>query len=261
MKEALCRAFCDALSVREVPVGLAVRTPFVGSDGDPIGFFVVKSDGVAVRIEDNGLVLPVLEASGFDRRSPTRSTALRALANEYGVELDEDSRRFTLALADEESLPASALRFVAFSLRVRDLALLTERRVATTFRDDVVRLLKEAVGDRAEITENTPINESLADFIPDFVLRAPNRPPVGVFLGTSDARVLEAVVLQMRLLLRETKVDCSIVALLEREKSISTRVRQQAGNRLSHVGWFRGDEIAAIERVAREAIGIAPTVH
>ena len=29
MKDAFCKAFCEALTVQEVPVGLAVGTPFM----------------------------------------------------------------------------------------------------------------------------------------------------------------------------------------------------------------------------------------
>jgi len=46
---------------------------------------------------------------------------------------------------------------------------------------------------RATIEENVPITPKLTDFPADFVLRAPGRRPVGVFLGTSDNRVLEAL--------------------------------------------------------------------
>jgi hypothetical protein len=90
------------------------------------------------------------------------------------------------------------LKFVAFSLRVRDFMLMTEFRVATTFREDVAKLLREAVGTKARFEENTKISDRLGDFPVDFVLRAPRRPPVGVYLGISDNRILEALFMHMR---------------------------------------------------------------
>jgi hypothetical protein len=119
------------------------------------------------------------------------------------------------------------MRFVAFSLRVRDFLLMTEARIVGSFRDDVARLLREAVGSRATIREQEAISPTLKDFAADFVVEAPQRPPVGVFLGTSNARVLEAIVMQMRAH-HETREKCSIVALLERGQSITAAIRRQA---------------------------------
>ena len=260
MKHELCRAFCDDLSVRRVPAGLAVTTAFSGADGDHIGFFVVKTTETKYRIEDDGVTLPFLEGSGLDFKSGTRGEALGELQAEYGVSIDEETQEFFIANLTEDQIPAAALKFVAFSLRVRDFMLMTEFRVATTFREDAERLLREAVAGRATIEENVPITPKLSDFPADFVLRAPGRRPVGVFLGTSDNRVLEALFLQMRNQ-HEIHEPCSIVALIEKPRTLSLRVRQQATNRLEFLTEFRGDEVAAVQRIAREAIGRSGTLQ
>ena len=137
--------------------------------------------------------------------------------------------------------------------------LMTEFRVATTFREDAERLLREAVAGRATIEENTPITPKLSDFPADFVLRAPGRRPVGVFLGTSDNRVLEALFLQMRNQ-HEIHEPCSIVALIE---SLAPLVegKATATDRLEFLTEFRGDEVAAVQRIAREAIGRGGTLQ
>jgi hypothetical protein len=44
--ECRSKAFCDNLTVREVPAGTAVGTPFTSSDGDRIGFYVVPDSGL-----------------------------------------------------------------------------------------------------------------------------------------------------------------------------------------------------------------------
>lgn len=258
MKKELCKAFCDELSVQKVPAGLAVTTAFAGADGDHIGFFVIKTSGTKYRIEDDGVTLPYLEGSGLDFSSGTRGEALSELQLEYGVSIDQETKEFFVGNLTEEQIPAAALKFVAFSLRVRDFMLMTEFRVATTFREDAERLLRAAVNGRATIEENVPITAKLTDFPADFVVRAPGRKPVGVFLGTSDNRVLEALFLQMRNQ-HEIHEPCSIVALVEKPRTLSTRVRQQATNRLEFLTEFRGDEIAAVERIAREAIGRGTT--
>jgi len=259
MKDKLCQAFCSELSVRKVPAGLAVSTAFSSSDGDRIGFYVVERDG-AFCIEDDGLMLPTLEASGVDFRSGTRGAALHELRSEYGVHIDDDDREFRINGLAEHDVPAAALRFVAFCLRVRDFMLMTEYRVATTFREDAAKMLSEVLGDKATLEENAPIIAELDEFPADFVLRAQGRPPVGVFLGMSDSRILEALFLHMRAR-HEVRVECGIVALLESGHSISARVRQQASNRLDAVAEFRGDELPATERIAREVLGKPYAIH
>jgi Domain of unknown function DUF1828 len=259
MKEKLCRAFCDDLRVRDVPAGLAISTTFAATDGDRIGFYVIK-DGLQFRIEDDGLVLPALEASGVDFKSGTRGAALDELLSEYGVRMDGTNHEFFMSGVTEDALPSAALKFVAFSLRVRDFMLMTEYRVATSFREDASKLIREVVRDRAILEENATISPSLSDFPADFVLRAVGRRPVGVYLGISDQRILEALFTQMRAR-HETRDDVSIVALVEQGRSISAKVRQQAMNRLDAVTEFRGDEVAAIERIAFEAIGDNRRVH
>jgi hypothetical protein len=260
MKEQLCRAFCDNVQIRQVPAGFAVSTGFLSPDGDRIGFYVRRLEGELYRLEDDGFTLPALEASGLDFSSGSRGIAMRELLTEYGVEIDQDARGFAIDGINEAALPAAALRFVAFSLRVRDFEIMTEARVLSTFRDDVAKLLRESVGGRAAIEEMAPIAPDLSDFSADFVLRAHGRRPVGVFLGTGDSRVLEAIIVQMRAI-HEAHVDCAVIALLERGRSITSVVRRNAGNRLTAVAEFRGDEIASIQRIAHETLGQTPSIH
>jgi hypothetical protein len=259
MKEALCRAFCDDLLVRKVPAGLAVSTGFLGGDGDKIGFYVVDSDhGSLKRIEESGTTYALLEASGVDFRSETRRQALNCLLEEHSVTFDEQDRSFYIDRLREQDIPGAALRFVAFSLRIRDFLLMTEYRVASTFREDAARELRKVIGEKAKIFEGEAIAPPLADSPADFVLRTQGRPPVGIFLGTSDNRVYEAILVNMRAL-HEVNIICSVTVLVERLSAISSRVRQQALNRLAAFAEFRGDEEAAIQRVARDAIGPSST--
>ena len=257
MKEELCKAFCNELTVHEVPFGLAVSTAFSFPDGDRIGFYVKVGQDGSFEIQDSGLVLPSLEASGLDLRNQSRVEALNALMHEYGVFLDEDDREFRTVGGGDVS--AAALRFVSFLLRVGDLLLLADDRVASTFRMDVERVLNEAIGEGALIRERQPISDNLHDFPPDYLIKRTGHDPVALFLGTSDARVLEALFVQMRAE-HEEHVPVRIVALLEREKGISASVRQQAMNRLDALLQFRGDEAAAINRIAKE-VGLGQTLQ
>jgi hypothetical protein len=259
VKQALCRAFCDEVRLHKVPVGTAVSTPFNGIGGEPIGFYIVGPDGSGLyRLEDDGTTIPLIEATGADLDSQTRREAFDSMTSEYGVSYDEDRGELRTLPMQEEGVPAAALKFSALLLRLQDLVLLTPERAVSTFREDAVRAIRAAIGDRASIKENESIAPGI-EFPADVIIQAPQRDPVAVFLAMSEQRVLEAVVAQMAITY-ETQLNCSIVALLEKD-TISRKVRVRASNRLAAMPIFEGDEKAAIERIEREVLGRRRTMH
>lgn len=262
MKSELCKAFCDDLTVRQVEAGYAVGTAFRGLGGDPIGFYISSSALQGFRVEDDGGTVAFLAASGFDIESPTRKEAFQKLLEEYGVEFDDQSGELHSSFLSESETPSAAIRFVACLLRIQDLLLLSPERVENTFRDDAIRKIKDALGGRASIVENEPLDPRLREFPVDMVLKAPERPPVAVFFSQSEQRVYEAILFQMTSLY-EARIPCSVIALLEKGTNISHRMRQRASNRLAAIPDYRGDEEAAISRIVREVLGSAPleTVH
>jgi hypothetical protein len=262
MKEELCRAFCNEISVTEVPVGLAVSTPFRRGDGDAVAFYVVRRTtppGVG-HLEDDGQTIPYLQACGVDFGTQTRRKALEALLVEYGAVYDEDENVIRTPDLKEQDLPRAALGFVALLLRLFDFLLLTRERVENAFKEDATRGLKQAIGDRAIIHENVPVSERLTEVIPDLIVTAPGRDPVAIFLSQSAARVYDAIFLQMAALY-ETKEPLSVVALLETEDTLNSTMHRRARNRLSAVTTWEGDQAAAIQRIEREILGTEGTVN
>jgi hypothetical protein len=262
MKAGICSAFCNEISVKEVPIGLAVSTPFRRSDGDAIGFYVVRSTGAhgIARLEDDGQTMPYLEACGVDFETQTRKKAFDALLKEYGAIYDESENVIQTEYMKDEHIPRAAISFVALLLRLFDFLLLTQEHVESTFKEDAVNVIKSAVGNRATVKENVPVNDSLAEVIPDLVLSAPNRTPVAVFLSQSPTRVHEAIFLQMAALY-EAKQPLSVVALLEEESTLSRDMHRRARNRLAAVTSWEGDQVAAIQRIEREVIGTQAMIH
>ena len=261
MKEELCRAFCDEIRVTDVPIGLAVSTFFRRADGDSVAFYVVRDPtrvGVS-RLEDDGETVPYLEACGVDFSTQTRQRAFQELLTEHGAEFDEEEAVVRTDEMPESELPKAALRFVALLLRLSDFLLLTQEHVDSTFRDDARQRIKEAIGDRAVIRDDEAVNARLGEVVPDMVLRSGVRPPVAVFFAQTSQRVSDAVFLQMAALY-EAKQPLSVIALLEKEQSVSKELRQRAANRLTTVPVYTGDESAAIQRIEREVIGPDPTV-
>jgi hypothetical protein len=256
MKNELCRAFCDDISVRAVPVGLAISTSFKKNDGDALIFYVVDHPALKnmARIEDDGQTIPYLEACGVDFETQTRSKALNALFDESSAKFDQAEMLIHTDYMPREDVPKHAFRFVAMLLRMQDFLLLSHDHVVSTFREDATKLIKQRIGERAEVFEQTPVSANLAEITPDLVIKAVGRPPVAIFFGQTAPRVYDAIILQMAALY-EVKEALSVIALLEAENSISREMRQRAQNRLSAVPIFVGDENASIMRIEREAVG------
>src|SRR3546814_17426429 len=102
------------------------------------------------------------------------------------------------------------MRFVALLLRIEEFLLLTQERVASTFKEDAAKRVREALEGRAVIRENEPVSEALGEVTPDMVLETSNRSPFALFFGTSAQRVNDAVFLQLAALLAH--IDVSVVA-------------------------------------------------
>jgi hypothetical protein len=137
---------------------------------------------------------------------------------------------------------------------------LSQEHTASAFRDDVIKRIRGAVGERATIQEDELVDDHLSEVRPDLVIRAPDRDPVAVFLAQSPQRVNDAIFLQMAALYEAHK-PVSVVSLLEFDSSISAKLRQRASNRLSAVPIYRNDEDQAVQRIVREAIGSRATIH
>ncbi len=260
IKEELCQAFCGMLSVHEIPAGYAVGTGHEGMNGDHIGFYVIGPD-VAGRyfVQDDGLTMATLEASGVDLTNKSRSAMLSELRSQYAVLFDQESGELKTDSVDEQDVGRVAMRFMAFMLRVQDLLLTTQERTLSTFREDASNLIRQMAGDRAQIVEDYVVSPLIPDVSAELAILAPNRPPVAVFFGIDDSHVMEALLLQSYA--ENKQVDCKVVALLETEGAVKGKTRQRANNHLTAVPNFRGDEAAACKRIVREALGLDPTVH
>jgi len=262
MKEEICRAFCNEISVKEVPAGLAISTAFRRHDGDAISFYVVPSRGMLglSQLEDDGTTIPYLQACGVDFTTQTRQKALQELLTEYQAEFDEDESIIRTPPMQQDDLPRAALRFVALLLRISDFLLLTQEHVESTFREDAAKRIKSVIGSKATIREEQPVSPELREVTPDMVLQAEGRLPVALFFAQSPQRVNDAIFLQMAALY-EAKQPISVIALLEKESAINHALRQRAANRLSSVPVYLGDEAVAIQRIEREVIGLENTRH
>ncbi|MGN6467985.1 MAG: DUF1828 domain-containing protein [Rhizobiaceae bacterium] len=254
MKAELCQAFCNDISVTEVPAGLAVSTAFKRDDGDRVSFYVVNGARDQVHLEDDGATIQLLEAAGVDFETDTRRRALESLLTSVDAYFDADDGAIKTRAFEAGELPHRALDFVGVMIRMNDFLLLTQEKVMSTFKEDAAERIRAAIRDRATVRENEAVNSRLTEVTPDMIIEAPSRPPVAVFFGNGPTRVSDAIFLQMAAQY-EARIDLSVVALLEDDNSISSDLRRRASNRLTTVPVFRQDEEAAIARIEREALG------
>ncbi|MDF1631981.1 DUF1828 domain-containing protein [Mycoplana sp. MJR14] len=254
MKADLCRAFCDDITVTNVPAGLAVGTAFRRDDGDRISFYILQADDGRYRLEDDGATIPLLEGAGVDFETETRRRALDSLL--AGVDAYFDSEEATIKTNPFPvyEVATRALNFVSVMIRMNDFLLLTQEKVISTFREDAAQAIRLGVGDHAQIREGEAVNARLSEVKPDMIVEAKDRPPVAIFFGNSPGRVHDAIFLHQTAAY-EVKQDISVIALLEQDNSVPIELRRRATNRLTTVPVFRQDEDAAVARIVREALG------
>ena len=253
LKEQLCQAFCDTLTVSSVPAGLAIGTAYEGLGGDRIGIYVINEGGGRFHVQDDGISVPMLESLGADLSNKMRREAFGDLLNTYGVVFDEESGELKTAAVSEAQVAPLVMRFLAFMLRLQDLALMAAERAASTFREDALRTIRTLVGNRAQLHENFVVHPSLAEFPADLGIVAEGHEPVALFWGINESKVYEALLLQAYA--QSKLVGCSVVTILENESSVSLKMRQRAANHLDASPYYRGDELQACARALRPALG------
>lgn len=262
IQERLCSAFCGELVVRKIPIGYAVGTSFQGMNDDPVGFYIQGPDKKGnYRIMDDALMIPTLESLGAELSSnATRKQAFESLLEMHNVIFDERTGELLTDYVNDSELPGRAIKFLSFMLRVQDLAFMSQDRATSTFKEDAKRRIEQAVQGRAEvISENFIVDSRLSEWPADMGIIAANRPPVAIFLSQTDSHVFEALLLQAYA--AQENIPVSVVALLERANSISSKTLARANNHLDTVPIFSGSEIEAVNRIQKEAFGGFGLVH
>ncbi len=252
MKEALCKAFCAALDVQRVPSGYAITTPYNFEDGDSIVIYAVTASEGVYHLEDAGVQIPMLEASGITLHDGTRGEGFEALLNEYSLTFDDKAMVVRTGTVREDDIGPAALKLIAFMLRLQDFMLLTPDRVKQTWQEDALRSLHAKFDGIARVEEHVPAVPEVP--VPaDAVIRFNSGAvPLAVFLATSDTKALEALVLKMELE-KYQLTPCVVVLMVERAKQNPLRERTYAMSlaRLDDVLTYRGAELETMSALAR----------
>jgi hypothetical protein len=129
--------------------GYGISTAYTDADGDAVGFYAIGPDGDGTyKLIDGGSTVPILEAMGATLETQTRRMLFQALLAEYGATYDDDAMEIVRAGVEKAALPGATLEFLALMLRVQDIAYLTQERVESSFREDVVQALRDEIGPR-----------------------------------------------------------------------------------------------------------------
>ncbi len=251
MKQEICKAFCDSVTVTTLPRGYGISTNLFEIEGDPAGIYAIGPDSTGHwKLEDAGRLLPFLIASGYDLSSEHRKAALSAILESANAEFNEDGLEIVTGPIPQSEIPAHAIRLLAALVRVSDLVQMTAERVRSTFKEDVRTELAKSLPANIEILDNAAADEQIADLHADLVLRQEGHAPVALYLSQNDLSLVEAMLMRSE---TQTSGDARplVAALLERENAVSKHIRTRAMNRLDAVGVYEGDEKQAVAKVVQ----------
>lgn len=254
MKELICKAFCNSITLTELPsgAGFGLSCSVFDTFGDQAGIYAIGPDRTGKwRLDDSGWVGPMLSSSGFDLASNTKFILFSEILSGSGLSYNTDALEIFVDGVEERDVPATAIKFFSALARVADLARWTSDRIRSTFRADVAASLRHLLPN-VEIKENAPADDRVPDLLADLVLQAPNQRSVALYLAQSDVSLLEAMLLKAETagLTDRPKV----IAIMEKEKSAPRKIRTRAQNRLDVVTVYEGDGRAAVQRIADEVV-------
>ena len=255
LRTELCRAFCTELTVAAVPAGLAISGVLEDRGGDRIVAYIERVGG-GWRLADDGQFLADLSGRGIDWKRGTRADFVRQVLYSAAASVAADDVQIATATASEPPQAAAVIQFLAALVRVRDVAFWTQERVKSTFKDDAVAALQTRFRGIADLSRNSAATPELGDFPADVLIvpHAPGQPRTAVFLVQAVDALNEALMLWQEARLRSA-TGIRVAALIEDGSvTMGSPKVQRAVNRIDAVAFFRGDELAAMERIERTAI-------
>lgn len=251
-KKDICMAFCDGLSVRKIPLGYAIKTPFSWLDGEPLLVFG-EEEGGQIRMRDSGDTLIQLEDVAGDLSLPTRVEAMQEIASAHGVIFDEKNSLFSSQWVDRSQLGESAIRFMSFLNRLQDMALLSRERVSNAFREELTEAIMHHFSGKYDVSVREPVSPEHKEYTADILIRGAQI-QAAIYAATAEVNVLEALLTEQVFDDDKTIKTIPFVIfedLLNSKVSVRTRRRALNSARLQTADWSGGrDEV--IEKIERQ---------
>jgi hypothetical protein len=194
-KSDFCAAFCSQLNLQEVPIGFALRTPFMKDDGDAVAIYIRKhaTEPGMFRLEDDGETIAYLESQGIDFDSETRMNALVDLLKQHNAYFDETDYVLHTGYLPEKDVPAHSVLFISLMNRIWDLMLLARHTVRSTFKEDLINLVEAQFGGEAKIRISEPLRPEMKDYVVDIIVESNDGRTLAIFAATSELKALEAL--------------------------------------------------------------------
>jgi hypothetical protein len=251
LAKQICDALCKGFTVRQVPIGFAIASPFDWFTGDKMIFYA-RTRGALVRFEDSGATLFELEGAGVDLSSTTRMESLRELCAEAGVTWDEEEAQFFTDYVRPEGVGLAAIRFMSFMVRIQDMLLTVRQRVSNTFRDDLIAAVQQRFAPDGEVAINEAPVAELSYYVVDIVVRHKSGKLAAIFPATSEEKVLSATLFAKELELRH--ID-NVVPFLVFEQAGSSKISRdtqaKAMNSELELGTWDGGRADVLEKINR----------
>jgi Domain of unknown function DUF1828 len=255
LKKLLCEQFCSGISVTPVSAGYAIGTAFSDRSGDSIGFYISETDD-GFKIEDDGDYLSTLIALGIPIDQGTRGHLLDSILSDSGAFWNRETYEISTNSFPESEISSKSIDFISSLIRVRDLELLTRDVIRSTFRDDATNAIMRAFQESASFEENVAASAAFSEFPADLIVRPNSSDGItgSVYFVNSNDKLNEALLLQMEMQADNDNSRNKVIALIEEPEMrlISRKKFQRAQNRSLLMPIFRGDEDAAMKKIARE---------
>lgn len=256
LKQKICDALCSGITIREVPMGLAIRSPFDWLTGDKLTFYA-REKGTLIRFEDSGSTIFDLESAGVDLTTSTRLAILETLRDEYAIHFDSDDVVFHTEWVESSQAGIAAIRFLSFLQRVQDLVFTTREKVSSTFREDLVSALRNRFQGEATIDLGEAPVDSLRYYTVDIVVKHRNGRVAAIFPGTSEQKALEAVLFAKEI---ELKHIDNVIPFLIYEQTGSSKIHRdtqaKAYNSELQLAAWDGGPLDVVDKVAKHVSAV-----
>lgn len=194
LQELLCEQWCSEIDIGRDSVGIRLSLPLADADGDAVTVWISQTVG-GWTLRDCGTTLMRLS---YDLdvdllETGNRAKVLERILGEHQVELHDGE---LTCYVEERSLGEALLRFGQASLRICDIRLWTQARVASTFYDDLKANLLDIVGPNRLLIDYVVPGVPDSDNYPvDFAVTGGERPLYIFGVPSSDKAKLANIVL------------------------------------------------------------------
>lgn len=194
LQELLCEQWCSEVEIGRDSVGLRLSLPLSDADGDAVTVWIAQTVG-GWTLRDCGTTLMRLS---YDLdvdllETGNRAKVLERILSEHQVTLQDGE---LVCHVEERALGAALLRFGQASLRICDIKLWSQARVASTFYDDLQANLLSIVGpNRLAVDYAVPNIPDSENYLVDFAVTGGARPLYIFGVPNSDKAKLANIVL------------------------------------------------------------------